>query len=574
MERPTIVRESASGRVPARFPVAAGDLTTTKAATIAHVSRAAGATGEIDAVTRVIVEPLSVQRCLRLRSDWIGNEDDVPMRIALVGWDLDDGIAAELARLGAEVVGITRWVPEQHAYEVREGWTKLRCAHMIGGTSRDEAGAFGVAVIRDASTLGIDFEFDVIHAVDRLARAAAGELAARAPGSVLLASLRAVEEGSESGDGFGRQGGAHGWICDHPWVAECLRARLRDQVPVRVVPTPAALGMILAREQDAERAPTEPFTSLVVTLSHAARVSPGVLIAAVKRARETIEGLNVSVFGTGPRAEILRRRVQRRGFLAERWAASTVPSLAGWNTAIAQATVIGVDVRALSEDPVAQLAWLAGRPVVRLAAADPESLARALCDAIHDPTRRDRDVASAAALGRRNLEPPAIAAAWLRVYLDALASPRQPEGRMRGRSSRPLAFPELRSRLTLTPLSAHEVLASWSLRPDDWNAALEWLGPDAVRAVLTVRIFDVTDLIFNGMNAHSVWDVDLRYGELHRKIDVRFDGRSLAGCLGLRTQWGYFHPIAHGRLCHLPREGLAPVLPPRWLRVMPRRNSP
>ena len=140
--------------------------------------------------------------------------------------------------------------------------------------------------------------------------------------------------------------------------------------------------------------------------------------------------------------------------------------------------------------------------------------------------------------------------------------------------SRPLAFPELRSRLTLTPLSAREALASWSLRSDDWNAALEWLGPDAVRAVLTIRIFDVTDLTFDGMNAHGVWDVDLRHGERHRTISVGFDGRTLAGCLGLRTQRGYFHPIAHGRLCHLPREGLAPVLPPRWLRVVPRRNSP
>ena len=57
------------------------------------------------------------------------------MRIALVGWDLDDGIAAEVARLGAEVVGITRWFPEQQAYEVREGWTKLRShdrGHLTG----------------------------------------------------------------------------------------------------------------------------------------------------------------------------------------------------------------------------------------------------------------------------------------------------------------------------------------------------------------------------------------------------------------------------------------------------------
>ncbi len=136
----------------------------------------------------------------------------------------------------------------------------------------------------------------------------------------------------------------------------------------------------------------------------------------------------------------------------------------------------------------------------------------------------------------------------------------------------PLPFPELRSRLTLTPLSTREVLASWTLRPDDRNAALEWVGPDAVHAVLTIRLFDVTDLTFNGANAHKVWDVDLDHGERYSTIGLPFDGRSLAGYLGLRTPSGYFHPIVHSRLCHLPREGLAPRLPTRRLRVMPAWN--
>ena len=136
-----------------------------------------------------------------------------------------------------------------------------------------------------------------------------------------------------------------------------------------------------------------------------------------------------------------------------------------------------------------------------------------------------------------------------------------------------LAFPELRSRLTLTPLSTREVLASWSLRPDDWNAALEWVGPDAIHAVLVIRLFDITDLTFNGSNAHSSWDVDLGYGERHRTIGLTFAGRSLAAFLGLRTPTGYFHPIVHSRLCHLPREGLAPGLPVRRMRVMPEWNA-
>lgn len=137
-----------------------------------------------------------------------------------------------------------------------------------------------------------------------------------------------------------------------------------------------------------------------------------------------------------------------------------------------------------------------------------------------------------------------------------------------GQAAAPLPFPELRSRLTLTPLSSREALASWALRPDDWTIALGWAGSESIHAVLTIRLFDVTDLNFNGSNAHKVWDVELDPASRHRTIGLPFDGRSLAASMGLRLPSGYYHPIVHARLCHLPREGLAPSLPTRRLRVM------
>ena len=344
------------------------------------------------------------------------------MRIALVGWDLDDQMPSELAKLGAEVVGITRWFPDYQSLEPRDGWIRLRCAHRLGGTAEEEASAFGVAVIREASTLGIGFDFDIVHALDHRALAAASELRARAQESVFLASLSAAEDEAGVSDASSRQTGVQAWICDHPWVAESLRARLHEQVPVRVVPTDAALRMTLARKEVLERALDEPSTNFVAMISNAVHVSPRVLIAAVKRVREMVRGLRLSVCGIGSRAELLRRRLEAQGLLHESWAATTVPSLSRWNASVAQAAVVGVDSRCLSENPVAQFAWLVGRPVVRLSNADAESLARDLHDAIRDPIRRDRDVTLAAAQARRNLEPEAVAAAWVRVYLDAVAA--------------------------------------------------------------------------------------------------------------------------------------------------------
>jgi hypothetical protein len=301
------------------------------------------------------------------------------------------------------------------------------------------------------------------------------------------------------------------------------------------------------------------------------------LIDAVRQARETIEGLQVVVLGFGVRAESLRRRLEKLGLSAGGPAGSTLCTVARWNATIKESAVVGVTSRLLCDDAAAYLAWIAGRPVIRIQTEDSRSLARAVCDAILSSTRRDRDVAAGAALASRQVEPSSVAAAWMRIYLEALSGslgdsatmPPRPNSRTRATS---LGFPELRTRLSLTALGAREVLASWTLRPDDWKAALEWLGSEAVRAVLTVRVFDVTDLNFDGTNAHMSWDVDLNFGENHRAINVRFDGRSLAGRLGLRTQWGYFHPIAHARLCHLPREGLAPQLAPRRLQCLSGRK--
>jgi hypothetical protein len=167
-----------------------------------------------------------------------------------------------------------------------------------------------------------------------------------------------------------------------------------------------------------------------------------------------------------------------------------------------------------------------------------------------------------------------VAAAWLRAYRRLRERPR-PAGSPRPSPS-PTPFPELRSRLTLTPLSPREALASWSVRPDDWRVALDWLGPEAVRAVLAIRLFDVTDAAFDGLNAHSTSDVDVGLGETSRTISLPFDGRSLAACLGVRSRWGYFHPLTHCRICHLPREGLAPAPAPpvRRLTATPRRPGP
>ena len=196
------------------------------------------------------------------------------MRIALVGWDLDDGIATELAGLGVDVVGFTPLVSRSAGLRGSRGLDQAALRpHDRRQPRVMRHGAFGVAVVRDAE-----------HAGDRLRRSTSstrwiagpgplrGELAARAPGSVLLASLTAADVASESGQRGGVRPAGRG-----PRAGSVIIPG-SPNVFGRGLPSGACPGGPHGRcpghdpgsEQDvgASRRPSTS-TSLVVTLSHA-----------------------------------------------------------------------------------------------------------------------------------------------------------------------------------------------------------------------------------------------------------------------------------------------------------------
>lgn len=496
------------------------------------------------------------------------------MRIALLGWDLDREAVEAVARLGADVVAFTRWFPDEPAREAHPGWLEVRCPHQIGGGPRDEALSFGVAAVRTASTTGLGFDFDVVHAMDWKTRPAAGEVASRGGGrATLVASDRAEDEDADDAGNGPRPPDA--WISDHPWGAERLRVRLApgpDRPRTACIPTRAGLAFWTDREGPLD-APAEG-PCVVAALREGSRCSPRAVAYGLRAARAQAPGLVAAAFGTGPAAERLRRLLKAEGLLSARWGESAEPGVGRWNGAVSRAAALLTSSESLSGDPFARAAWSLGTPAAAVGGLGAEAVAREVLACLFDRERREADVRLGAELEARRLEPDAVAAAWLRAYRRLRERPR-PAAAPRPESE-PVPFPELRSRLTLTPLSPREALASWSVRPDDWRVALDWLGPEAVRAVLTIRLFDVTDAAFDGLNAHSTSDVDVGPGETSRTITLPFEGRSLAACLGVRSRWGYFHPLTHCRICHLPREGLAPApaLPVRRLRVTPRRPGP
>ena len=155
------------------------------------------------------------------------------------------------------------------------------------------------------------------------------------------------------------------------------------------------------------------------------------------------------------------------------------------------------------------------------------------------------------------------------VYLDSRRRVNEIIGQIRKPIGRSSLFN--RSRLSLVPLNSWEVFASWRVRTEDRSTLLDWLGTDAPRASLILRFHDITNLMFLGSGAHSVWDVDLTPGERYRALRMPTPGRSLTAALGVRTPLGVFLPLAHAGPTHLPRESLSTDGTARTLRSLPRR---
>src|SRR5262245_11631604 len=116
------------------------------------------------------------------------------MRVALIGWDIDERIAGALARLRVDVVVFTRWHADQRTRERREDCLIERCPHELPGVLAAEAEAFRNSVLQRAHAEGhVSAGFEVVHAMDAMSGPAAAAIADASPGALRIACVSAHE---------------------------------------------------------------------------------------------------------------------------------------------------------------------------------------------------------------------------------------------------------------------------------------------------------------------------------------------------------------------------------------------
>jgi hypothetical protein len=127
------------------------------------------------------------------------------------------------------------------------------------------------------------------------------------------------------------------------------------------------------------------------------------------------------------------------------------------------------------------------------------------------------------------------------------------------------------NRITILARDPWWIFSYWEIRRDKEEEAvrkIEASGDAVARSIL--RVYDVTDIVFNGRNAHAYFDIDLRGLANSWYINVNQPDRAWVVEIGIISKKGAFHPLARSNSVKTPRFGMSDQLDAEW--AMPEED--
>lgn len=110
------------------------------------------------------------------------------------------------------------------------------------------------------------------------------------------------------------------------------------------------------------------------------------------------------------------------------------------------------------------------------------------------------------------------------------------------------------------------VFVYWEIRQDreeEIVRKIETAGDLPAKSIL--RVYDVTDINFNGRNAHSFFDIDLKGLANNWYINVADPNRSWLVDIGIVSKKGSFYLLARSNTVRTPRFGMSDKLDAEWM---------
>ncbi len=110
------------------------------------------------------------------------------------------------------------------------------------------------------------------------------------------------------------------------------------------------------------------------------------------------------------------------------------------------------------------------------------------------------------------------------------------------------------------------IFAYWEISRAKEEAAarnIESRGQKAARSIL--RVYDVTDVIFNGTGAHLYFDIELKDMANNWYINVKSPDRSWLVEIGILASNNEFFPLARSNTVRTPRFGMSEMFDEKWM---------
>lgn len=123
------------------------------------------------------------------------------------------------------------------------------------------------------------------------------------------------------------------------------------------------------------------------------------------------------------------------------------------------------------------------------------------------------------------------------------------------------------NRIVLMVRDTEWLFAYWEIQKGVMDSALNTLGDMAHGAKIAVRIYDVTDIIFDGSNAHKRYDIEVTGGARNWYIHVGEPDRSFCVDIGLLTSQGSFLTLARSNTVRTPQAGVSEVIDEKWMGI-------
>jgi hypothetical protein len=122
-------------------------------------------------------------------------------------------------------------------------------------------------------------------------------------------------------------------------------------------------------------------------------------------------------------------------------------------------------------------------------------------------------------------------------------------------------------RVTGMAVDPERLFVYWEVTDDAIERARTGLGAAGKGAWLTLRVYDTTDRIFDGTNAHSYFDHKVERSDRHWFFNVSKPSSSAFVDIGLKSGEGYFVKIVRSGRVEFPRREPTTWGEPEWLSV-------